>query len=229
MLPFHPTAPDLGLQFFEDLPHDWRTTHEAWNGGKYDHWVPSKGTSTMAFLTRDDLPFHFALADAFTVCDAYHCSFLGPTDPDRYHMWTGWTGNDGKNGGPVLDNAEAGYDFSTYPEVLNAAGISWKADRGRADLTVETIYEPARNTLVLEIHNAGVRVEDLQIDDAYARERTAHRLAPGERLTRRVSLERSFGWYDFTLRVDSDPAFRRQVAGHLETGNDSMSDPLLGR
>src|SRR3954465_10260734 len=31
VLPFHPTAPDLGRQFFEDLPHDWRTTHEAWN------------------------------------------------------------------------------------------------------------------------------------------------------------------------------------------------------
>ena len=126
VLPFHPTAPELGLQFLEDLPHDWRTTHEAWNGGKYDAWVPSKGASTMAYLVRDDIPFHYALADAFTVCDAYHCSLLGPTDPNRYHMWTGWTGNDGKNGGPVLDNAELGYDWSTYPEVLQRAGISWK-------------------------------------------------------------------------------------------------------
>jgi phospholipase C len=126
VLPFHPTAPDLGLQFLVDTPHDWATTHAAWNGGKYDAWVPNKGTSTMAYFTRDDIPFHYALADAFTVCDAYHCSFLGPTDPNRYHMWTGWVGNDGKNGGPVLDNAEAGYDWSTYPEVLTSAGISWK-------------------------------------------------------------------------------------------------------
>ncbi len=126
VLPFHPTAPDLGLQFLEDLPHDWKTTHLAWNGGKYDGWVPNKGTSTMAYLTREDIPFHYALADAFTVCDAYHCSLLGPTDPNRYHMWTGWVGNDGKGGGPVLDNAEAGYDWSTYPEILQSAGISWK-------------------------------------------------------------------------------------------------------
>ena len=76
------------LQFFEDLPHDWKTTHLAWNGGKYDGWVPNKGTSTMAYLTRNDIPFHYALADAFTICDAYHCSFLGATDPNRYHMWT---------------------------------------------------------------------------------------------------------------------------------------------
>jgi phospholipase C len=126
VLPFRPSAPDLGLQFIEDLPHNWKDTHQAWNGGKYDAWVPNKGTSTMAYLTREDIPFHYALADAFTVCDAYYCSFLGATDPNRYHLWTGWTGNDGKNGGPVLNNAEAGYDWSTYPEVLEAAGISWK-------------------------------------------------------------------------------------------------------
>ena len=49
-----------------------------------------------------------------------------PTDPNRYHMWTGWVGNDGSGGGPVIDNAEAGYGWSTYPELLQAAGISWK-------------------------------------------------------------------------------------------------------
>ena len=126
VLPFHPDAPNLGLAFIEDLAHGWPDTHAAWNGGKYDQWVPSKGTTTMAHLTRSDIPFHYALADAFTVCDAYHCSLLGPTDPNRYHMWTGWVGNDGKNGGPVLDNAEAGYDWSTYPERLQKAGVSWK-------------------------------------------------------------------------------------------------------
>ncbi|WP_348263619.1 phospholipase C, phosphocholine-specific [Telmatobacter sp. DSM 110680] len=126
VLPFHPGAPSLGLQFLEDLAHDWDTTHGALNGGKFDQWVPQKGTTTMAHLTRSDIPFHYALADAFTICDAYHCSFLGATDPNRYHMWTGWVGNDGKNGGPVLDNAEAGYDWSTYPERLVKAGVSWK-------------------------------------------------------------------------------------------------------
>jgi phospholipase C len=126
VLPFHPDAPELGLQFLEDLPHGWTDTHAAWNQGKYDQWDPSKGTSTMAYLTRNDIPYHFALADAFTVCDAYHCSFLGATDPNRYHMWTGWAGNDGLGGGPVLDNSEAGYDWSTFPERLQSAGVTWK-------------------------------------------------------------------------------------------------------
>jgi phospholipase C len=126
VLPFHPDADDLGLAFLEDLPHSWNDGHEAVNGGRYDRWIPAKSPTTMAYLTRRDMPFHFALADAFTVCDAYHCSFIGSTDPNRYHMWTGYTGNDGVGGGPVLGNNEAGYDWTTYPERLEAAGVSWK-------------------------------------------------------------------------------------------------------
>jgi len=126
VLPFRPPASNLGLAFLEDTPHDWNGTHAAWNGGAYDQWVPNKGTTSMAHLTRQDIPYHYALADAFTVCDAYHCSLLGPTDPNRYHMWTGWVGNDGGGLGPVIDNAEAGYGWSTYPERLQTAGISWK-------------------------------------------------------------------------------------------------------
>ena len=126
VLPFRPNVPDMGSAFLEDTAHNWADTIKAWNNGKYDQWVPQKGTSTMAYMSRKDIPFQFALADAFTICDAYHCSFMGATDPNRYHMWTGWIGNDGKNGGPVLDNSEAGYDWSTYPERLQKAGISWK-------------------------------------------------------------------------------------------------------
>ncbi|MFK0108294.1 phosphocholine-specific phospholipase C [Streptomyces sp. NPDC091217] len=126
ILPFHPDADDLGLAFIQDLPHGWSDTHNAVNGGKYDKWVPAKGSTTMAYLNRDDIPFHYALADAFTVCDAYHCSFMGSTDPNRYYMWTGYTGNDGQGGGPVLGNDEAGYGWTTYPERLEKAGVSWK-------------------------------------------------------------------------------------------------------
>jgi phospholipase C len=131
VLPFHPLAPQssdagLGLTFLEDLAHDWTSTHAAWNAGRYDRWIPSKGPVTMAYLTRSDIPFHYALADAFTVCDAYHCSLLGPTDPNRYHMFTGWVGNDGTGGGPVVGNEESGYSWTTYPERLQKAGVSWK-------------------------------------------------------------------------------------------------------
>ncbi|ANW21555.1 phosphocholine-specific phospholipase C [Streptomyces clavuligerus] len=126
VLPYRPDLDDLGMQFLAGLRHYWSDGHAAWNNGKYDRWLPAKSAGTMAHLTRDDIPFHYALADAFTVCDAYHCSFIGATDPNRYYMWTGHTGNDGAGGGPVLGNEEVGYDWTTYPERLERAGISWK-------------------------------------------------------------------------------------------------------
>ncbi|MGW3621992.1 phosphocholine-specific phospholipase C [Streptomyces sp. NPDC000880] len=126
VLPYHPDAEDLGLQFIDGLNHDWAGGHKAFNEGKYDQWIPAKTAGTMAYLTREDIPFHYALADAFTVCDAYHCSFIGNTDPNRYYMWSGHTGNDGKGRGPVLGNEEAGYDWTTYPERLEQAGVSWR-------------------------------------------------------------------------------------------------------
>ncbi|MFJ6348761.1 phosphocholine-specific phospholipase C [Streptomyces sp. NPDC092046] len=125
-LPFRPTSDKLGMEYLQGLNHDWQGGQSAFNKGKYDNWIPAKTKATMAHLTREDIPFHYALADAFTICDAYHCSFIGATDPNRYYMWTGYVGNDGTGGGPVLNNAEAGYGWTTYPERLEAAGVSWK-------------------------------------------------------------------------------------------------------
>jgi len=101
-------------------------TREMFNGGNWDQWLPAKTTTCMAHMERSDLPFHYALADAFTVCDGYHCSMLGPTDTNRCCMWTGWDGNDERHGGPVIANDELGYGWQTYPERLQNAGISWK-------------------------------------------------------------------------------------------------------
>ncbi|MFE0137203.1 phosphocholine-specific phospholipase C [Streptomyces sp. NPDC059037] len=125
-LPFHPDAEDLGMQFIAGLDHDWAGGHSAFSNGKYDNWIAAKSERSMAYLTREDIPFHYALADAFTVCDDYHCSFIGATDPNRYYMLSGHVGNDGKGGGPVLGNQELGYDWTTYAERLEQAGVSWK-------------------------------------------------------------------------------------------------------
>ena len=44
VLPFHPPAKDLGLQFLEDLLHDWDTTHCALNnGGRGGGWSSGGG------------------------------------------------------------------------------------------------------------------------------------------------------------------------------------------
>jgi phospholipase C len=82
----------------------------------------------MGYFKREDIPFQYALADAFTICDAYHCSVMGPTWPNRMYWFTGSIDPDALHGGPVLKNIprEGGFTWTTYAERLEQAGISWK-------------------------------------------------------------------------------------------------------
>src|SRR5579864_249769 len=134
-----PGLTSLGGTYFPGTNHGWASTHEGWNDGQYDRWAIQKGPMAMSYMTRDDLPFHFALADAFTVADAYYCSVMGPTNPNRSYMWSGCIGNlsnlgpggaDGQGAGPMTGNGlspnNAFWTFPTFPEVLQAAGVSWK-------------------------------------------------------------------------------------------------------
>ena len=118
----------LESQCVSDTAHDWESGHAAWNFGNWDRWVFAKGIETMTYYTRAELPFHYALADAYTVCDAYHCSVIGPTNPNRLYLWSGTIDPRGTAGGPVIDNSEPfpGFRWTTYPERLQAAGVTWK-------------------------------------------------------------------------------------------------------
>ena len=59
-----------------------------------DNWLPAHrdadgnngAVTRWAIYTRDDIPFQYALAEAFTICDDYHCSVLGPTWPNRLYL-----------------------------------------------------------------------------------------------------------------------------------------------
>ena len=44
---------------------------------------------TLGYYTREDIPFYYALADAFTICDQHFCSCLTGTTPNRSYLWTG--------------------------------------------------------------------------------------------------------------------------------------------
>jgi phospholipase C len=88
---------------------------------------------SMGYYTRADIPYYYALADGFTICDSYFCSVMGPTDPNRLYTMAASLDPDGKNGGPILQtivtNRTAFYGrltYTTMPEQLQARGISWK-------------------------------------------------------------------------------------------------------
>jgi phospholipase C len=127
--PFLHSAPAA----ISDLDHSWQGTHAAWNGGTYDRWVTAKGAASMAHLDRAAIPYHFALADAFTICDNYFCSVMGATNPNRLYLWSGTCDPDGAAGGPAIDNAARDFRWTTYPERLQAAGVDWKIYQNAAD------------------------------------------------------------------------------------------------
>lgn len=87
----------------------------------------NRGPLTMGYLTRADLPFYHSLADAFTICDGYFSSLLGPTIPNRFLAMTGSINASGGNGGPQIDNRiRSPLSWESYPERLEYAGITWR-------------------------------------------------------------------------------------------------------
>ena len=135
MLPFHLDTLATNAQQLPSTSHAWAVQHRAWNGGRMDQWLPAHraadgahGPYTMGYYKRADIPFHYALADAFTLCDSYHCSVFGSTRPNRLYWMTASIDPRGEHGGPVTGNhiPDDGYSWTTYPERLEQAGISWK-------------------------------------------------------------------------------------------------------
>jgi phospholipase C len=139
LMPFHldTTKPDAACT--QDIAHDWVSQHLSWHNGAMDGFLTSKSgngpyaVNTMGYYTRADLQYFYAVADAFTLCDNYFCSVLGPTDPNRLYSMAGSIDPDGKNGGPLLETlflTRASFygklTYTTMPEQLQARGISWK-------------------------------------------------------------------------------------------------------
>ncbi len=136
------TQRDFSLMRAEGTPHTWRDAQAAWDHGRMRRWTEVKGAHSVGYYARTDLPFHYALADAFTVCDAYHCSFHGGTNTNRLFLWTGTNDPGAKAQGPALYNeldtlkvrdGVPAYTWTTYAERLQAAGVSWQVYQDMAD------------------------------------------------------------------------------------------------
>ncbi|MFC5743723.1 phosphocholine-specific phospholipase C [Dyella tabacisoli] len=155
VLPFRLNQPgNVQFQYMSDLDHSWKASQDTWRN--WDTWVPLKSRQSMGCLNSDDLPFYYQLANAFTVCDAYHCSIFSATDPNRFCFWSGtvpppmnFPDNYGSCGyvsdiqcdintgitpamygqSPQARSAAvaAGIaDWKTYPETLTDNRITWK-------------------------------------------------------------------------------------------------------
>lgn len=130
---------DTRITWMGSIPHSRHSQVDAWNQGHHDGWIEAKRSHipeyahlplTMGHYTREDLPFYYALADAFTVCDQNYCSVMTSTTPNRSCFWTGTVRDEQRTDSRVyIRNEEierGGMTWKTFPERLQEAGISWK-------------------------------------------------------------------------------------------------------
>jgi len=132
VLPYHLDQTQGNAQRASGTPHTWVDTHNAWDGGRMDQWPRYKRQTSMGYFEETEIPFQRALAEAFTVCDDYHCAMHTGTHANRsFHV----TGTNGPTGAGVafVDNTNwynvgpstAGFQWTTYAERLEKAGVSW--------------------------------------------------------------------------------------------------------
>jgi phospholipase C len=138
--PFRLDMHNTKATWMSSLPHSWANQVDARNNGHYDKWLEAKHSGnkdyramplTMGFHTREDIPFYYSLADAFTVCDHNFCSSLTGTTPNRLFFWSGTIRDkQEENVQANVWNEDADYDtmvsWATFPERLEENNISWK-------------------------------------------------------------------------------------------------------
>jgi phospholipase C len=143
LAPFHlDTVRQFPLMRVEGTPHGWDNCQTAWDHGKMNAWPVSKQNHSMGHYAQADLPFQWAMANAFTLCDAYHCASQTGTNPNRLFLFTGTNDPLGKGNGPATyndydwfdsDHGDGGYTWTTYPERLESARVSWQVYEDMSD------------------------------------------------------------------------------------------------
>ncbi|PSL23236.1 phospholipase C [Dyadobacter jiangsuensis] len=148
--PYRADKKTVNAALVNGTPHDFPDTQAAWNQGKYGFWPMFKTPYSMAYYTREEIPFQYALAEAFTISDAYHCSIATGTDPNRIVFWSGSNFDPEKRAAGInctdVDSEpvnlrcwvegnmpDPGYTYrgnafkwDTIPDVLQKAGVSWR-------------------------------------------------------------------------------------------------------
>lgn len=153
--PYHLDPATHRALLIPSTPHSYADAQAAWNQGKLGFWPKYKREYSMGYYRREDIPFQFALAEAFTICDNYFCSITTGTDPNRIQFWSGSNFNpelarQGVNSG--IDQGEPnnrrcwpkpsawvpdqqphsygyvanGFTWDTIPDVLDRAGLTWR-------------------------------------------------------------------------------------------------------
>ena len=149
-------------------------------------------------------------------------STLGPW------IYTVGSGHELSDSFAIAANNLTAYDLSVYgPNGFLRAFKGSVTGSGKSNLDIRSAYDIRRNGIILTIRNLSASKTEVRVTDAYTGETLKQTLRPNESLENGWYLDRSFGWYDLTVSTESDSSFSHQLAGHVETGNDSVTDPAI--
>jgi phospholipase C len=174
------TAQDFPVMRVAGTPHSWLDAQLAWDHGRMNDWCAAKQNHSLGHYAEADLPFQFALAKAFTLCDHYHCAVQTGTNTNRLFLWTGHNDPMAVAGGPSTDNSRDSFDpdpntdyrWVTYAERLQAAGVSWQVYQNMADNFTDNPlagFRPFRNAYYLRpgssqvLRERGTSTRDLDL------------------------------------------------------------------
>jgi phospholipase C len=125
---------------------------------------------------------------------------------------------------PVSASGAAPYNLSVYgPNGFLRAYTGCLANKTQLQSVIA--YNIGQYGITLQSQNLGSQTFRLQVLNFYTGQTGTSVLAPGRIFQQFFPLKATFGWYELVITVESDPTFRQQLAGHLETGLASRTDP----
>jgi phospholipase C len=137
-VPFRFDIKDTKITWMGSVPHSRQSQVDCNNGGKYDKWLESKRPGnqkyadmplTLGYYNREDLPFHYSMAEAFTICDQNFSSAMTSTWPNRLFLWSGTVRGEDSGDVKAYMRNQIPYGearWKTFPETLEENGIEWK-------------------------------------------------------------------------------------------------------
>src|SRR5262249_25310999 len=125
--------------------------------------------------------------------------------------------------------ADSTYDLSAYGPNGFLRSFKGSIHSGSALLDVASDYRTQGNgSIALAITNLANVEAEVTLLDAYTGKEISQHLKTHQILEDEMPLDQFGGWYDLIVKVSGDHHFKYQLAGHVETGKDSISDPALG-
>lgn len=136
--PFRFNIQETKITWMGSIPHSRSSQVDAFNDGRYDKWLDSKRSGnkkyaemplTLGHYTREDIPFNYAMADAFTVCDQHFSSAMTSTWPNRLYLWGGTIKQEKNIDAKAFIRNDIPWGeatWKTFPERLEENDISWK-------------------------------------------------------------------------------------------------------